>query len=381
MNLTSPKNWKTTTLDQVIDLIGGGTPKTGVDEYWNGDIPWLSVVDFNNDSRWVSDAEKKITEIGLKNSSTKLLEKGDIIISARGTVGALAQLTKPMTFNQSCYGIRAKENIDQDFIFYLLKFSIPSLVKNVHGAVFDTLTRESFSHVEVKIPESLDDQREIAAILGSLDDKIELLRRENKTLESIAQALFREWFVEFRFPGYQDVKMVDGVPEGWKVGKLGEVCKINYGKNLPTDKLSKSGYPVFGGNGLIGFHDKYIYEEQKVLVSCRGEASGKINISDPYSFVTNNSLILEQDEKQISFEYLKYMSLFTSYYDYVTGSAQPQITIDSLQICPILVPDKKTIDLFSYSVKPIQGKLLNNAKEIQTLSRLRDDLLNKIFNV
>lgn len=379
MNLTSPKNWKTATLDQVIDLIGGGTPKTGVDEYWNGDIPWLSVVDFNNDSRWVFDAEKKITELGLKNSSTKLLEKGDIIISARGTVGALAQLAKPMTFNQSCYGIRAKENIDQDFIFYLLKFSIPSLVKNVHGAVFDTLTRESFSHVEVRIPESLDEQKEIAVILGSLDDKIELLRRENKTLENMAQTLFKEWFVEFRFPGYEKVKVEGGVPEGWKVGKLGDVCRINYGKNLPTDKLLKSGYPVFGGNGLIGFYDKYIYEDQKVLVSCRGEASGKINISDPCSFVTNNSLVLDQDEKQISFEYLKYMSFFTSYYDYVTGSAQPQITIDSLQICPILVPGKKVIDLFSNSVKSIQEKILGNTKEIQTLSRLRDELLGKIF--
>ena len=109
------------TLSSLIDLIGGGTPKTTVKEYWNGDIPWLSVVDFNNDSRWVSDAEKKITEEGVHNSSTRILEKSDIIISARGTVGVLAQLSRPMAFNQSCYGIRAKDGVNQDYLFYLLK--------------------------------------------------------------------------------------------------------------------------------------------------------------------------------------------------------------------------------------------------------------------
>ena len=147
-----------------IDLIGGGTPKTTVKEYWNGDIPWLSVVDFNNDSRWVSDAEKKITEAGVKNSSTRILEKDDIIISARGTVGATAQLSRPMAFNQSCYGIRAKSGTDQSFLFYLLKSSIPKLTQIVHGAVFDTITKDSFEQVGVSVP-NLPTQKKIAEML------------------------------------------------------------------------------------------------------------------------------------------------------------------------------------------------------------------------
>ena len=94
--------------------------RTTVEEYWNGDIPWLSVVDFNNDNRWVLDTEKTITKLGLDKSSTKLLNKGDVIISARGTVGALAQLKYPMAFNQSCYGIRQKENITTENFMFLL---------------------------------------------------------------------------------------------------------------------------------------------------------------------------------------------------------------------------------------------------------------------
>ena len=93
-------------LSSIIDIISGGTPKTKNPEYWNGDIGWLSVTDFNNDDRYVYKTEKTITEKGVNESNTKFLNIGDIIISARGTVGALAQIGKPLCFNQSCFASR-----------------------------------------------------------------------------------------------------------------------------------------------------------------------------------------------------------------------------------------------------------------------------------
>ncbi|MEA1969142.1 MAG: restriction endonuclease subunit S [Thermodesulfobacteriota bacterium] len=119
--------WQESFLNEVIEIIGGGTPKTSIEDYWCGNIPWLSVVDFGNENRWVSKTEKTITEEGLKNSSTKLLDEGDLIISARGTVGELAQLTKPMAFNQSCYGLRAKVPLSNGYLYYLLKYSLQKL--------------------------------------------------------------------------------------------------------------------------------------------------------------------------------------------------------------------------------------------------------------
>ena len=97
--------WKEYKLGEIMDIIGGGTPKTSNPEYWNGNIPWLSVVDFNNGMKYCFTAEKKITNKGLEESSTKLLRSGQIIISARGTVGAISILKRDMAFNQSCYGI------------------------------------------------------------------------------------------------------------------------------------------------------------------------------------------------------------------------------------------------------------------------------------
>ena len=187
--------WKEYKISDIADVIGGGTPKTSVDEYWNGDIPWLSVVDFNTGRKYVSKTEKTITNLGLERSSTKLLQVHDIIISARGTVGALAMLDKPMTFNQSCYGMRAKENITtSDYLFYLLKNTVKQLQQASYGAVFDTITRNTFDETEISLP-PIKEQKAIPEVLSSLDDKIDLLHRQNKTLEALAQTLFRQWFI------------------------------------------------------------------------------------------------------------------------------------------------------------------------------------------
>ena len=172
-------------LSEIMDLIGGGTPKTSNPDYWNGDIPWLSVKDFGNDNRYVYETEKHITKLGLMNSSTKLLDKGDIIISARGTVGEIATIPYPMAFNQSCYGLRAnKEIVDEDFLYYLIKYNIRFLKKNTHGSVFDTITRSTFDEIEVDVPD-LDVQKKIGYLLSELDKKIELNNKINNNLSSL----------------------------------------------------------------------------------------------------------------------------------------------------------------------------------------------------
>ncbi|MDE6035382.1 MAG: restriction endonuclease subunit S, partial [Ruminococcus sp.] len=201
-------------LTDIIEIIGGGTPKTSRADYWNGDIPWLSVKDFNNDNCYVYSTEKSITQAGLENSSTKLLRKDDIIISARGTVGELAMIPYPMAFNQSCYGIRGKECVDKSFLYYLLKHNIYKLKVLTHGSVFDTITRNTFEQIEINLPD-LETQQKIGSVLKSLDDKIELNNRINKNLEEQAQAIFKSWFVDF-------VPFGGVMPADWKITTLGE---------------------------------------------------------------------------------------------------------------------------------------------------------------
>ena len=173
--------WKTTALIDYIEIIGGGTPKTTVAEYWNGEIPWISVKDFNNGKKYINSTEKHISRMGLENSSTKLLQKDDIIISARGTVGEMAMIPYPMAFNQSCYGIRARRELDKSFLYYLLKNNIGQLKRMTHGSVFDTITRETFGSLIVDIPDEKT-QKKISTILSIIDEKIETNDRINDNL-------------------------------------------------------------------------------------------------------------------------------------------------------------------------------------------------------
>ena len=176
------EQWKEYKYTELASLIGGGTPKTSESAYWGGKIPWLSVKDFCGDTKFVYKTEKYITDLGLKNSSTKLLQKNDIIISARGTIGELAMIPFEMTFNQSCFGIRANnEIISPDYLYYLTRTKVRELQNSSHGSVFDTITRDTFDKITCIIPQK-EEQKRIADILSSLDDKIELNRRINDNL-------------------------------------------------------------------------------------------------------------------------------------------------------------------------------------------------------
>jgi len=158
-------------LSNEVEIIGGGTPKTSISEFWDGDIPWLSINDFKGEKRFVSNTEKKITKLGLEQSSTKLLDKGDLIISARGTVGEIAQLTVPMTFNQSCYGIKSNKSLINSYLFYVLKFEIEQFNNNAYGAIFDTITTRTFSSIKIPLP-PLKEQEKIVAEIEKIEKKI-----------------------------------------------------------------------------------------------------------------------------------------------------------------------------------------------------------------
>ena len=147
-------SWNEMSLYDAIELIGGGTPKTDINEYWNGDICWLSGGDIADGHKgFVLTTEKKITEAGLKNSSTKLIPKYCTVITARGTVGKYCLLSKPMTFSQSNYGIKPSFDNCYFFTYLLISYSVEELEAAAYGTVFDTITTSTFKDHKVKLPD------------------------------------------------------------------------------------------------------------------------------------------------------------------------------------------------------------------------------------
>ena len=175
---------------------------------------------------------------------------------------------------------------------------------------------------------------------------------------------------------------IDGVevPRGWKIQYLKDICNIVYGKNLPTTKLIKEGYPVFGGNGVIGYYDKFLYETPQTLVSCRGAASGKVLYSLPYSFVTNNSLVIEHEKSGLSYFYIYEALKLQNLTELTSGSAQPQMTIANMASVQILVPSKKINEAYKKYVSVFYDKRYQNNLESEKFIEIRDLLLPRLLN-
>lgn len=376
-------------LSDIMDIIGGGTPKTSNPDYWEGDIPWLSVKDFNNDLRYVYDTEKKITKLGLDNSNTKFLDRGDIIISARGTVGKIASIPYPMTFNQSCYGLRAKKKIiSSDYLYYLIKYNVGKLQKNVHGSVFDTITRDTFSDIEVDIPE-LEIQNKIVSVLCDIDDKLQLNVTINWNLSEQAQAYFDELFIQ-------------NASAEWKEGTLSDVGSIVAG-GTP----SKSNQEYYTDNGIAWITPKDLSVDKAVFVS-HGEnditelglqkssatmmPAGTVLFSSRapigYIAIAANEICTNQGFKSVvpndnvgtSYVYYLLKQLLPTIENMASGSTFKEISGSAMKIVPTVIPDDETLKKFSGFCDPIMKQIQKNEQESKRLVELRDSLLPKLMS-
>jgi type I restriction enzyme S subunit len=399
-------------LSHIIDIISGGTPKTTEKKYWdNGSIGWLSVTDFNNDQRYVYNSEKKITEIGLKESNTKLLQRGDIIISARGTVGALAQIGKSMCFNQSCFGIRGKIDVIQnDFLYYALKNYVKNIVSKSQGSVFDTINLKSFDLMEITIPESIAVQSQIAKVLSDLDDKIEFNNKINAELEAMAKLIYDYWFVQFEFPDkdgkpYKSSggKMVWNeelkreVPEGWEVKELGKVLRTELGGTPSTkDKDFWDGeFPWLNSGEIANF--PIIDSELKITESGiknsattlmpKGTCVLSITRHLRPSILGVNSCanqsvvgIFESEKLKNSFIYPYLVNDIPRLMTLRSGAQQPHINKGTVDDSKIIIPTEKTLDKYYSIVDSYYDQILNNSFQIKQLAELRDWLLPMLMN-
>lgn len=377
-------------LSEIMEVIGGGTPKTSNPNYWNGDIPWLSVKDFGNDKKYVYETEKYITKLGLMTSSTKLLDKGDIIISARGTVGEIAIIPYPMAFNQSCYGLRAKkEIIDESFLYYLLKHNIRILKKNTHGSVFDTITKDTFNEIEVDVP-ALECQKKIAFLLSDYDEKIELNDKINNNLEEQLSALFVNMF------GHS----IDSLDNSdIKLGDLIESVD-NRGKTPPLSD-EPTDYPIIdvralsGNSRIIDYTNctKYVSKETynnwfrsghpkeyDILISTVGSLAEMKIFLGTIGCIAQN--VIGFRTKGISplylYQYLNYIKNDLAAYN--IGSVQPSIKVTHIIKHSIYVASKEDIEIFDSIARNITKKIFANSQENEALKQMRDTLLPKLMS-
>ena len=418
--------WKNFELkDLTIKIGSGATPRGGKEAYKSEGISLIrsqNVLDFSVSLEGLVFIDEE-QAYALRNV---IIEKDDILINITGdSVARVAKIPPeviPARVNQHVAILRPnKKKLDSDYLLYYLLN--PSFKRHLFriasdGATRNALTKSDLEELVIRAPEDISDQKEIAKLLSGYDKKITLLRQQNQTLEGLAQTLFKRWFVEFEFPDengrpYKSSggKMVESelgeIPEGWRVGNLGEFSSLKSGYAFKSNDFVENNsvkaikIKDLKGNGVVDISNassidsqvtnidrvKYFkLKEGDIVLAMSGNTTGKIGIIPSHK----NGLYLNQRVgkfflKDVTFRSFVYNFLMSGNYEERIlsmgyGSAQPNINPKQIEEIETLIPNERVLADFTKISDPIYIKTLVNSDEIQTLTQLRDTLLPKLMS-
>lgn len=396
--------WEKVKLGDICKYVtSGGTPKSSIKEYYEPkQIPWLKTKEVNYCR--IYETESYISKDGLDNSSAKMIPQNSVIVAMYGqgdTAGRVAINKIPLTTNQACCNLIIDETkAYYEFVYYQLVTLYEKMVSLKNGGAQPNLNAAIIKSIEIKLP-PLKTQRYIADILSSYDNLIENNQKQIKLLEEAAQRLYKEWFVDLRFPGHENTKIVDGVPEGWQYEKLGDLVKTTSGG---TPSRRKSEYYVNGNIRWIKtkeLNDRFIFETEEhitedavknssakvlpegaLIVAMYGATIGKIGITATEMACNQACCAFISFDDMISKEYL-YCWLMDNREYLVSqgkGAAQSNLSQEMIRNFSLLCPDKKVIKIFTEIVTTMleNKRVLEN--KILMLSEARDDLLPKLMS-
>ena len=397
--------WKEVTLGEVSSKIGDGlhgTPKYN-DE---GSYYFINGNNLNCGKIIIKDDTKRVgIDEFVKNQ--KELNEQTILVSINGTIGNVAKYNnEPCILGKSACYINVIKEVDKEFIYYVLTSANfkRNITNEATGTTIKNVSLKQMREYKFNIPCNLADQRRIASILSSLDRKIELNNKINADLEEMAQAIFKNWFVDFE--PFKDGKFVDSelgmIPEGWKVGRADDFYQINIGKTPPrkeqkwfsTNPADKIWVSIanMGNSGIfISDSSEYLTKEavdrhniimvprNTILLSFKLTV-GRVAIADK-ELTTNEAIarfILSDDK------YIEYLYLYLKKYDYnslgSTSSIATAVNSKTIKGMQMLQPSDNVIDAFHIQVNPIFEKIRSLTKENSRLSLLRDTLLPRLMS-
>ncbi len=428
------ENWKETTLGEVVDIEDGDRgfnyPKN--DEFSSkGFCLFLNTKNVSGKKFFFGERMFVTRE---KNSQLRKgkLQRGDYVLTTRGTVGNSAYYSDDIPFeniriNSGMVILRAKRKNIVDEIYlgcYLGSRIFDHQVRQLtSGSAQPQLPIRDLRTFQIVVP-PIEEQKKIAGVLGSLDDKIELLREENKTLEATAQIIFKEWFVNFNFPANSTArnqaggpiaagkpykassgKMIDSelgeIPDGWRVGKIKDVIDILSGFAFQSTSFSEEGKyklvtikNVQDRNFVFDKTDKISKIPEKmpnycqldsgdILLSLTGNV-GRVCLVIGSDFLLNQRVAKLKPKNDIdyAFSYLLFLqdSIFSLLQSTASGTAQQNLSPIQTKEIETIIPDRETLRKFGLFANPMIGKINDNNSQIQTISRLRDTLLPKLMN-
>ena len=374
--------WKEYKLGEIGTVITGKTPSARNPEDWGDEILFVTPSDYRNYGKYANNSERKLSNIGSKRLLNKMLPPKSILVTCIGSdMGKVVMSKTNCITNQQINALIPNKQFDNDFLYYSLINIYDTLrIMGGDGTAVPIVNKGDFEKIVLSLP-PLDEQRRIAAILSSLDDKIDLLHRENATLEQMAETLFRQWFVV-------------EAKEEWEEGKLGDEFAFTMGQSPNGDSFNEEGIgiPMYQGNADFGFRfpTRRVYTTQPTrfaevndtLISVRAPV-GAQNMAIEKCCIGRGvaAFRYKNNPSYYSYTYYKLKSLLEEIKQFNdNGTVFGSISKSNFENLDIVIPDENTIVSFQQQVKPIDDKIINNNNEIQTLIQTRDGLLPRLIS-
>lgn len=378
------EDWKEIKLGDVCSFQEGYVnPAQTHPEFFDGEIKWLRATDLNNS--FVYNTTRTLSKEGFESAgkSALLFKPNTIAISKSGTIGRLGILKDFMCGNRAVINIAPNSTVDYKFIFYVLLNMQSSFEHLAVGSVQKNLYVPILSDIKFKLP-PLPTQQKIAAILSSLDDKIELNNKINQNLEQQAQTIFKSWFVDFEPFGGE-------MPEGWKVGKLSEIAEITMGQSPDGSSYNEDGNGTVFYQGRAEFGTRFptrrlyttepkrIAKTNDVLMSVRAPV-GDLNIANEDCCIGRGLAAIRTKENHQSFVYYTMNSLKKDLEVFNgEGTVFGSINQNALNNMNVVIPSKSDMNKFEKIISNLDEQIANLDMENRRLAEIRDGLLPKLM--
>lgn len=383
--------WEEKTLDMLGEISRGKSKHRPRNDsiLFGGPYPFIQTADVKKANLYITEYDQTYSEIGLAQS--KLWNEGTLCITIAANIADTAILGMKACFPDSIMGFVPYEGVsDAKFVKYMFDI-LQKECKNIsQGTAQDNLSWEKLSTIKFRVPD-YDTQIRIVKFLATYDDLIENNQKQIKLLEEAAQRLYKEWFVDLRFPGHENVKIVDGVPEGWKNLKLSDIASIIMGQSPKSEHYNTNGdgLPFHQGVGSYGnrfvinnvYASQYnkIAEAGSILFSVRAPV-GRLNVTkEQISIGRGLAAINHKDGLQ---SYLFYMLKERFFKDDIlgNGSVFASISKEELFSQMFMLPNFELAKAFNDNATSIDDKIKTLDSNIILLREARNRLLNKLMN-
>lgn len=348
----------------------------------NSGFYFISCKDIHDGKIYYNEARQITEQAYLDTHKRTLLEPNDILITNSGTIGRIALVkdiseTYRTTFQKSVAIIKPNPKIVRPpYLYYCLINCVNQFINESNGSAQKNLLLGTMREFQLNIEDNFERQNKIADYLQAYDDLIENNQKQIKLLEEAAQRLYKEWFVDLRFPGYEKVKVVDGVPEGWNKRKVTDFLEVKYGKDHKA--LEDGDIPAYGSGGVIRKVKSILYSGESILIPRKGSLNNIMYVTG--DFWTIDTMFFSKPRMD---NILKYTYLFLKRFDMYSfniGAAVPSMTVKILDGIDILQPDEKTLVEFEKMMNPIFCKIEILGIQIEKMQKTRDRLLPKLIN-